>query len=123
MEQEHIGARGRLGRYGEAVAAGWLEERGYRIVDRNWRCARGELDLVAWDGGTLVFAEVKTRAGTSVGHPLEAITRQKLGRIRHLVPAWFAAHPEVSAPAIRIDALAVHVDGPRNVVEHLAGVL
>ena len=114
---------GRLGRFGEDEAAKWLQAHGYRIVDRNWRCARGEIDIVAWDSCTLAFIEVKARSGIRTGHPFEAITASKLTRLRRLVPAWFEDHQEISARAVRIDAVAVHVDGPRAVVEHLVGVL
>ncbi|MDM7890497.1 YraN family protein [Curtobacterium caseinilyticum] len=112
-----------LGRYGEDRAVEWLTERGYRLLERNWRCARGEVDVVAWDGSTLVFVEVKTRAGTTTGHPFEAVTAAKVARLRRLVPMWFAAHPETHAQAVRVDAVAVHVDGERFGVEHVAGVL
>ena len=63
-----------LGRRGEQVAAEWLQERGYTLVDRNWRCPAGELDLILRDGSTMVFAEVKTRSSLEFGHPFEAIT-------------------------------------------------
>lgn len=114
---------GRLGRFGEEQAVTWLEAHGFRVLEQNWRCARGEVDIVAWDSCTLAFIEVKTRSGAVTGHPFEAITAAKLSRMRRLVPAWFDAHPEVSARSVRIDVVAVHVDGPRTVVEHLAGVL
>jgi len=112
-----------LGRFGEDQAAEWLEDHGFRVLERNWRCARGEVDIIAWQSCTLVFIEVKTRAGNSTGHPFEAITASKVSRLRRLVPAWFEDHPDVSARAIRIDAVAVHVDGDRVGVEHVAGVL
>ncbi|MFJ3034572.1 YraN family protein [Curtobacterium pusillum] len=112
-----------LGRFGEDRAAEWLEDHGFRVLERNWRCARGEIDIIAWQSCTLVFIEVKTRAGNSTGHPFEAITASKVSRLRRLVPAWFEDHPNVSARAIRIDAVAVHVDGDRVGVEHVAGVL
>lgn len=112
-----------LGRYGEDRAVEWLAAQGYRVVQRNWRCARGEIDVVVRQDDTLVFVEVKTRAGTTTGHPLEAITPAKAARLRRLVPMWFAAHPGVHARAIRVDAVAVHVDGDRCGFEHVAGVL
>jgi len=121
MEQTPL-RNGSLGRFGEDRAAEWLEEHGFRLVERNWRCARGEVDIIAWHSCTLVFIEVKTRSGISTGHPFEAITASKMSRLRRLVPAWFDDHPEVSARAVRIDAVAVHVDGDRVVVEHLEGV-
>lgn len=103
-----------LGRRGEDIAAQWLCARDYRIVDRNWRCSRGEVDIVAWDGDTLVFVEVKTRAGTTGGHPLEAITPRKVARLRRVAGAWCTAHPDVRATALRIDAIAVHDDAVRD---------
>jgi len=112
-----------LGRFGEDRAVEWLGDHGFRVIERNWRCARGEVDIIAWQSCTLVFIEVKTRAGNSTGHPFEAITAAKVSRLRRLVPAWFADHPEVSAKAIRIDAVAVHVDGDRVGIDHIAGVL
>lgn len=95
-----------LGRRGEAIAARHLQGRGLRILDRNWRCKQGEIDLVAMDGDELVFVEVKTRAGLGYGHPLEAIDARKLARLRRLAAAWCEAHPG-STPRIRLDAVAV----------------
>lgn len=112
-----------LGQYGEDRAVEWLTARGYRLVERNWRCARGEVDVVAWHRRTLVFVEVKTRAGTATGHPFEAITAAKTARLRRLVPMWFAEHPDTHAAAVRLDAVAVHVAGERFGVEHLTGIL
>ncbi|ROS71981.1 putative endonuclease [Curtobacterium sp. PhB130] len=111
-----------LGARGETIAAEWLEAHGYTVVERNWRCARGEIDIIARHSGDLVFIEVKARAGATTGHPLEAITAAKLSRLRRLVPAWFAAHPEASARHIRIDAIAVHVLGARSVIEHVEAI-
>lgn len=114
--------RAALGRRGEELAARWLERRGLAIVDRNWRCARGEIDIVARDGDVLAFIEVKTRSGHGAGHPLEAVTARKLGRLRRLVPAWFREHPEHSAPEIRIDCLAVTVIDEHVGIDHVVGV-
>ena len=113
--------RAALGRRGEEFAVRWLEQRGLLVVDRNWRCARGEIDIVARDGDVLAFVEVKTRSGQATGHPFEAVTAQKLGRLRHLVPAWFRAHPEHSAPTIRIDCIAVTVIGDHVGIEYVVG--
>ena len=76
------------------------------LLDRNWRCAQGELDLVALDRGELVFVEVKTRAGLAYGHPFESITAAKLARLRRLAAAWCDAHPG-RHDRVRIDAVAV----------------
>ena len=116
-----------LGRLGEESTARMLASAGWRILDRNWRCSAGELDIVAWeplapDSGTLVFVEVKTRRGLSYGLPQEAVDPRKLARLRVLAGAWLASH-EVRAAAVRIDVVGVLV--PRcglPVVEHLRGV-
>ena len=95
---------------------------GLTIVERNWRCPQGEIDLVARDRGQLVFVEVKTRSSVDYGHPLEAITPRKLARLRRLAGAWCLAHPDQRGD-VRIDAVAVIA--PRSgaiEVEHLAGV-
>ena len=84
--------KGAIGRFGEEVAARHLTGAGLRILDRNWRCAEGELDIVAEDGDTLVFCEVKTRSGTGFGDPAEAVTAAKSARIRRLGLRWLAAH-------------------------------
>ncbi|WP_431220992.1 YraN family protein [Leifsonia xyli] len=111
-----------LGRRGEQVAAEWLQQRGYALIERNWRCPSGELDLILRDGATLVFAEVKTRSSMEFGHPFEAITSKKAARLRRLAAAW-CREREPGSPAVRIDAVAV-TDAwtARPVVEHLTGI-
>jgi putative endonuclease len=101
-----MAAKDELGRRGEQLAAEHLEAAGMRVVERNWRCPQGEIDLIARDGGELVFVEVKTRSGTGFGHPLEAITVAKLARLRRLAAARCAAHPGRHG-LIRIDVVAV----------------
>lgn len=117
-----MAAKDDLGKKGEALAADFLAEAGMQLVERNWRCSQGEIDLVARDGDELVFVEVKTRSSLGYGHPLEAITVAKLARLRRLAAAWCAAHPG-QAGLVRIDAVAVVAPmfGP-VVVEHLKRV-
>ena len=104
------------------MAARYLELAGYSIVDRNWRCPQGEIDLVARDGGELVFVEVKTRSSVAFGHPLEAITASKLARLRRLAAAWCEAHPG-HHNHIRIDAVGIIAPRLGEVeVEHLERV-
>src|SRR6266567_4376014 len=91
-----------LGKEGEQAAADYLTERGFRILDRNWRCADGEIDIVAVDRHSLVVCEVKTRSGTGYGTPLEAVGRAKQRRLRQLAVAWLRAHG-IRFHAIRID--------------------
>lgn len=111
-----------LGRYGEDVAARHLERSGLVVLDRNWRCDEGELDIVARDGSVLVVCEVKTRRGDGYGHPVEAVTARKLRRLRRLALRWLD-HRQVHVPEIRFDVVGVTqplAGGP--IVEHLRGV-
>lgn len=92
------------------------------VIERNWRCRLGEIDLIARDGGVVVFVEVKARSGHGYGHPFEAITPLKLARLRRLAIAW-CEQSGAGRTRIRIDAIAVTVphDG-RPVIEHLEGL-
>jgi putative endonuclease len=117
-----MAAKDELGKRGERLAEAHLVARGYRLVERNWRCRHGEIDLVVRDDDALVFVEVKTRSSTAFGHPFEAITPLKLARLRRLAGVWCAEHPEERG-RIRIDAVAVLAPrGAEPVVEHLVGV-
>jgi putative endonuclease len=115
-------AKDLLGRRGEALAADYLEAQGMRIVDRNWRCPEGEIDIVALDGDALVIAEVKTRSSLAYGHPFEAVGVDKLARLHRLAVAWCRNH-EQRMPLLRVDVVAVLDDGIGDpAVEHLKGV-
>lgn len=120
-------AKDAVGRYGEKVAARHLQERGWRVLDRNWRGSGGELDLVALDGDVLVAIEVKTRSGQGFGHPAEAVTAAKLRRLRRLTGEWLEQHGRAAGGSfreVRVDVVAVtlaRAGAPR--VEHLEGVL
>ena len=106
------------GRYGERSAAQWLARQGMVLIDRNWRCELGELDLVLRDGDVLVVCEVKTRSGTRYGEPAEAVTRRKARRIRRVARAWLAAH-HVRWCEVRFDVVAVLAEPGRPVtVQH-----
>jgi putative endonuclease len=72
--------------------ARWYEGAGYDVLDRNWRCRDGEIDLVASRGDTLVFCEVKARASTRFGTPFEAVTPSKQRRLRNLALRWLTDH-------------------------------
>ncbi len=106
-----------LGASGEAIVARWYEADGYEVVDRNWRCRDGELDLVLAAAGVVVFCEVKTRRGGAFGAPFEAVTAAKQRRIRRLAVRWLADH-DVRARTIRFDvASVVHERGHAPVVD------
>ncbi len=112
-----------LGRRGERIAADYLTGAGHRVIDRNWRCPKGELDLVTIDGDRIVAVEVKTRTSLAFGHPFEAIDRRKLERLYRLAWAWCRAHG-MPGSRIRVDAIAIVIGtgGDRPTIEHLEGV-
>lgn len=115
-----------LGTGGEDAAAAHLSSCGLTILERNWRCAegdvRGEIDIVARDGDVLVFCEVKTRRDDRAGTPLEAITPHKQRQLRRLAAAWLARHGHGSEQ-VRFDAVAVHWpdDTAEPVIDHRPG--
>jgi putative endonuclease len=117
-----VNAQDVLGRHGEQLAAEYLERSGMRVLDRNWRCAEGEIDIVAAQRRILVVCEVKTRSSERFGTPLEAITRQKQRRLRRLAICWVVAHG-VLFDEIRIDAVGVlRASSGEFTVTHVAGV-
>lgn len=113
----------RIGEWGEQAAAAHIQTLGWQIVDRNWRCGIGELDLVAsQDLDTLVFIEVKCRSGRGFGDPLEAITRAKLGKLRELSALWLQSHA-LHPREIRLDAIGVlRIPGGGVDVTHIRGI-
>ncbi len=115
-------ARQALGAYGETVAARHLAEQGMAVLDRNWRCDAGEIDLVLRDGHVLVVCEVKTRSSEEFGTPHEAVDGEKRDRLGVLAQRWAADHG-VTPPDTRIDLVAV-LRPPRGpaVVEHVRGI-
>jgi putative endonuclease len=111
-----------LGAYGEKVAERHLVAAGMVVLDRNWRCDEGEIDLVLRHGSVLVVCEVKTRASVVAGTPHQALTDDKLERLHRLGQRWAQAHG-VRPPQTRVDLVAVL--RPRRgpaVVDHVAGV-
>lgn len=111
-----------LGRLGEQLAVEYLQQAGLRILDRNWRCAEGELDIVAVERRVLVACEVKTRSGLGFGSPLEAISRRKQARLRRLAISWIRAHG-VLFDEVRVDVLGLVRDRAGHFsIEHVRGV-
>ncbi|MBA3308780.1 MAG: YraN family protein [Nocardioidaceae bacterium] len=112
-----------LGDYGERLAARHLQARGFTVLDRNWRCGDGEIDIVAADGGTLVVCEVKTRSSDRYGTPFEAITPEKAARLRRLGWLWSNEH-QIRFGRLRLDVVAIvrHRRGSAE-VEHIVGVV
>jgi putative endonuclease len=111
-----------VGRYGEEVAAAFLTAAGMRIVERNWRCPAGEIDIVAEDGAVVVVCEVKTRSSLRFGDPAEAVHPAKAARLRRLGATWLAAHGR--GREARYDVVTVlRRPGIGPLIRHLRGAL
>lgn len=108
--------KSQTGALGEELAARKLEECGYAIVERNWRCRRGEIDIIARDGETLVFVEVKARRKQTLGAPQEAVDGRKQERLRELALCYIYEKGR-GAAAYRFDVVAVFLDEKR--IEHI----
>jgi putative endonuclease len=116
--------RRNLGAFGERLAAAHLEAKGYRIRARNFRCREGEIDIVAEDGGCLVFVEVRTRRGDALGGPAESVTVAKERRLLSAAKAYLQEHADLP-PDQRIDVVAVQLS-PRGrllAVQHIEGAI
>jgi putative endonuclease len=114
--------RHRLGRAGERAAAQHLERLGLRVLARNHRTRFGELDLIGWDGETLVFCEVKTRRAG--GAPWDKLDARKRAQVRRMAAAWLAETADrPHAAELRFDAIGVVVDARGRLValDHLEG--
>lgn len=105
-----------LGTFGEDAAASWYEANGYCVVDRNWRCRDGELDLVATVDSTVAFIEVKTRTSRRFGTAAEAVDYRKQRRIRALALHWLSQH-EQYFEELRFDV--IEVDAKGSIKPHL----
>jgi len=115
-------AKDAVGAYGERVAARCLIEAGMELLERNWRSRRGELDIIARDGRTVVFCEVKTRRSVAFGGPAEAVGPAKVRRLRALAAEWLSSHPEVRGE-VRFDVVCVRPQPAGAArVEHLRAV-
>jgi len=119
------GVANAVGAYGERLAARYLVESGMQILDRNWRCDQGEIDIVAMDDTALVIVEVKTRRTLAFGPPVEAVTAVKAARLRRLACCWLTEHRSLveSVADVRIDVIGVlrPLRGPAQ-IEHLVAV-
>lgn len=110
------------GQQGEDVAVIYLQSLGYRIIERNWRIARGELDIIAQDNQTIVAIEVKTRRGQGYGAPLEAITYLKTRRLRRLLFEW-VRNAQPNSKQLRIDGIGITLRPAESpLIEHVEGI-
>ena len=113
-------ARQKLGKTGEDLACQELQRRGYAIVAKRYRRRGGELDIIARDGATLVFIEVKTRDGRAFGEAAEAVTPFKRRRIARLALDYMARHRLSDCPC-RFDVVSIHLDSGEPVFEVFQG--
>ncbi|TNM62479.1 YraN family protein [Streptomyces sp. NP160] len=117
-------SRREVGERGERLAEAHLVAGGAQVLDRNWRCRWGELDLVVRDGDALVGVEVRTRRTTASGTPLESVTPLKVARLRRLLGLWCAEHPgRARTGELRLDVVGVLLDRAGGAeVQHVRGV-
>lgn len=108
MSEDRFDDARALGRLGEEMALEYFRRKGYRIVERGFRLFRGEIDIIAYDGPTLVFIEVKTRGTTEFGLPEEAVTPAKQSQIRKIARG-FLVERGLGEPDCRFDVLALLV--------------
>ncbi|MER7505801.1 YraN family protein [Nonomuraea pusilla] len=117
-----MATKNELGRQGEQLAVTYLEAKGMKILERNWRCRRGEIDVIAEEGPTLVVVEVKTRSGRSHGTALEAVRPDKLARLRVLAATWLSAQ-SCSYETVRVDVVALERFAGAFALRHIRGVI
>ena len=107
-----------LGTKGENLAVRFLIEKGYSVVQRNHRTPFGEIDIIAQDGDTIVFIEVKTRRDTFFGYPFEAVTKRKINKLKN--SALFYLKKQRRASRARFDVLSIfNTDSGRFEIEHI----
>ncbi|MBN1627198.1 MAG: YraN family protein [Deltaproteobacteria bacterium] len=105
-----------LGNLGERLALEKIKGLGYRCIEKNYRCALGEIDLIAKDRDCLVFIEIKTRKGRSIGYAKEAVTQKKIRQISKVALAYMKANNCCDTKA-RFDVVAVNIKGEREEIE------
>ncbi|MGV9309302.1 YraN family protein [Nonomuraea sp. NPDC003727] len=117
-----MSSKDELGKQGEQIAVDYLRAKGMQILDRNWRCRHGEIDVIAVDGTNLVVIEVKTRSGRTHGTALEAVRPAKLARLRMLAATWLAAQSR-GFDCVRVDVIALERIGGDFALRHVQGAI
>lgn len=115
-------ARHIIGKKGEDEAVKYLESKGYRVIERNFLCRQGEIDIIALDKNYIVFVEIKARTSTEYGLPSEAVTEKKL---KHMVKAiqYYLYKRNLENENIRIDAIEVYVKQDKYELNHLKQII
>ncbi len=107
-----------LGSEGEDLAVRFLQKKGYRIVARNYKTPVGEIDIIARDGDTIVFIEVKTRTDISFGYPFEAVNKRKRQKLKNLALLYLKRQGKESP--VRFDVLSIfYMDNGKKDIEHI----
>ena len=110
-----------LGRKGESLAADHLIAQGMKVLARNWRCAAGEIDIVALEGSVVVICEVRTRTSDRFGTPLDSVNAAKFARLRSLAMRWLIAN-DMRGAAVRVDVIGIiHPKHGPIILRHIRG--
>jgi putative endonuclease len=118
LRSRAVDGRRELGRRGEEVAAEFVRGLGYRLIERNFRCRAGEVDLVALDDDTVVFVEVRSRSGVRLGTPLESVDGRKQAQVARVARYFLAAHGWHER-TVRFDVVGIRFDAEPPAVEHV----
>lgn len=109
----------KLGKRGEAAAAGYLRRRGFAILETNYRCRLGEIDIIARDRDTLVFVEVRSRTASSFGTPQETVTYPKQRKLRQVAQVYLMTHPTAAPARFDVVAATFAANGRLDRLEHI----
>ena len=107
-----------FGKKGEEIAERYLKRKGYRLVEKNYRCPLGELDLIVLDRRVIVFVEVKIRTDDRFGAPLESVHRRKQGKMIKAA-LFFLSQRRLHHREARFDVVGISLDGPEPIIEHI----
>lgn len=116
--------RQEIGRWGENLACEYLEKSNYKIIERNFLCRQGEIDIIAKDIGKkeIVFIEVKTRCNLKYGNPVEAVNQKKQNHIKQVV-RYYIYKKQIQDIAIRIDVIEVYMQKQNYKINHIKQIL
>ncbi len=114
-------SRKRIGEEGERIAVQYLEKNGYQIIERNFRCRRGEIDIIAWKENEIIFVEVKTRTSKICGNPAEAVTKRKKKHL-YLAAGYYMMLRKIEEYPARIDVIEILHENRQYVVHHIRQV-
>ena len=114
-----MAAHNQLGALGEDLALSFLEKKGYKLIAKNWRFRRNEIDLIMQDADNIVFVEVKTRTKSELGVPTDAITSSKIRHLVSVAHAYLQQHQSRLYPRFDIVAIVINPEGQTSKIEHI----